>query len=103
MLRIHCPWCGIRDEIEFRYKGDASVVRPVADEGVEAFARFVYERANPHGWHVEWWLHIAGCRQLLKVLRHTVTHEIAAVGRAGDDLPLPPDPASTPDLPREPP
>lgn len=86
MLRIDCPWCGERDEIEFRYKGDASVARPAADAGVEAFARFVYERANPHGWHLEWWLHSGGCRQLLKVLRHTVTHEIAAVGRPGDEL-----------------
>ncbi len=89
MLQIDCPWCGVRDEIEFRYKGDASLVRPSADAGVEAFARFTYLRANPRGWHLEWWLHTAGCRQLLQVLRHTVTHEIAAVGRPGDALPIP--------------
>ena len=26
MLRISCPWCGVRDEVEFRYRGDASVL-----------------------------------------------------------------------------
>ena len=28
MLRIRCPWCGVRDEIEYRYRGDATRVRP---------------------------------------------------------------------------
>ena len=39
-------------------------------------ARYVYERANPRGWHLEWWLHAGGCRALLKIVRHTLTHEI---------------------------
>ncbi|MBV8909619.1 MAG: sarcosine oxidase subunit delta, partial [Gammaproteobacteria bacterium] len=30
MLRITCPCCGERDEIEFRYRGDASRSRPAA-------------------------------------------------------------------------
>ncbi len=89
MLRIACPWCGERDEIEFRYRGDATRVRPEADAGLEAFVEFVYERDNPHGWHLEWWLHVGGCRRLLKVVRHTVTHEIRAVSG----------PQETPELP----
>lgn len=91
MLRIPCPYCGVRDEVEFRYRGDASVVRPAGDAAPEAFLAYVYERANPQGWHLEWWLHAGGCRQLLKVVRHTGTHAIAAVGLPGDALPLPPD------------
>lgn len=83
MLRIPCPWCGERDEIEFRYKGDASPVRPPADAPPEAFVAFAFERDNPHGWHLEWWLHVGGCRRLLSVARHTVTHEIRAVTAAG--------------------
>jgi heterotetrameric sarcosine oxidase delta subunit len=86
MLRIACPHCGPRDEAEFRYRGDASQARPAADAGEGAFAAYVYERANPNGWHLEWWLHAAGCRQVLKVLRHTGTHAIAAVGSPGDEL-----------------
>ena len=51
MLRITCPWCGVRDEAEFRYRGDASVRRPAQDAGIDAFYDYVYERANPKGWH----------------------------------------------------
>lgn len=91
MLRIDCPWCGARDEAEFRYRGDASLSRPAADAGVEAFTAYVYTRANVRGWHAEWWLHIGGCRKLLKVVRHTLTHEIHAVGGAQDALDASPD------------
>jgi methylglutamate dehydrogenase subunit B len=89
MLRIRCPYCGLRDESEFRYRGDASLVRPEGDAGADAFSSYVYERANPQGWHAEWWLHAGGCRQVLKVVRHTLTHAIAAVGLPDNDLPIP--------------
>jgi sarcosine oxidase subunit delta len=82
MLRINCPWCGLRDEIEFRYRGDAEVQRPAADAPSDDFVRFVYERDNPRDWHPEWWLHTGGCRRLLRVERHTLTHEIRAVSDA---------------------
>jgi heterotetrameric sarcosine oxidase delta subunit len=88
MLRIPCPWCGERDEVEFRYRGDASKARPAGDAGPAAFAAYVYERDNPLGWHVEWWLHVAGCRQLLKVVRHTLSHDIHAVLAPADDVSL---------------
>ncbi len=95
MLRIDCPWCGVRDEAEFKYGGDATVKRPKiegmpADGGAAAYYDYVYERANPKGWHVEWWHHVSGCRQWLKVVRHTVTHDIRQVGKAGDDVAVPP-------------
>jgi sarcosine oxidase subunit delta len=94
MLRIRCPWCGERDESEFRYRGDASRHRPAADDGVAAFNAYVYERDNPRGWHSEWWLHVGGCRSLLKVLRHTLSHEIYRVGGADEELSPPPDGAA---------
>jgi heterotetrameric sarcosine oxidase delta subunit len=87
MLRIACPWCGVRDETEFRYRGDASQSRPDGEAGLAAFTAYVYQRGNPCGWHSEWWLHAGGCRQLLKVVRHTLTHEIRWVGSAGDQPP----------------
>ncbi|MBV8783447.1 MAG: sarcosine oxidase subunit delta [Gammaproteobacteria bacterium] len=83
MLRIPCPWCGVRDEVEFRYRG-ARLTRPEDGAGAEAFVSYVYARANPAGWHWEWWLHVAGCRRLLAVRRHTLTHEIAAVHDAAE-------------------
>ena len=89
MLRIPCPWCGERDEVEFRYRGDASHSRPAADAAPDEFAEFVYRRDNPRGWHLEWWLHVGGCRRLLKVVRHTVHHQIHAVGSPDESLHLP--------------
>ena len=50
MLRIACPWCGVRDEVEFRYRGDATLARPDArggDRAQAAFHAYVYERDNP--------------------------------------------------------
>ena len=91
MLRIRCPHCGELDESEFRYRGDASRRRPGATASIEEFSGYVYERDNPRGWHLEWWLHVGGCRSLLKVARHTLTHDIAAVGAAEDDVELPKD------------
>ncbi|MBM3531421.1 MAG: sarcosine oxidase subunit delta [Alphaproteobacteria bacterium] len=90
MHRIDCPWCGVRDEAEFSYRGDATVKRPPADGGAEGFYAYVYDRTNPKGWHVEWWHHVAGCRQFLKVVRHTVTHEIRSVAKATDEVAAPP-------------
>jgi heterotetrameric sarcosine oxidase delta subunit len=92
MLRIACPHCGTRDEVEFSYRGDATVRRPrdaAPEEEAEAFFRYVHARANPRGWHVEWWQHAAGCRQWLKVVRHTVTHEVAQVLTAGETPEVP--------------
>jgi heterotetrameric sarcosine oxidase delta subunit len=82
MLRIACPFCGVRDEIEFRYRGDASVVRPPAGDGEEAFLDYVYVRTNPKGRHEEWWQHVGGCRQALRVVRDTYSHEILSVATA---------------------
>ncbi|MGH8131628.1 MAG: sarcosine oxidase subunit delta [Steroidobacteraceae bacterium] len=91
MLRIPCPWCGVRDEVEFRYRGDAGKSRPAADAGLAAFTSYVYERENPRGWHLEWWLHVGGCRKLLKLERHTVSHEIRWVGTAEEAPPRAPE------------
>lgn len=89
MHRIDCPWCGVRDEAEFQYQGDATVKRPAPDAPAEAFFRYVYIRENPRGWHTEWWHHIGGCRQWIKVVRNTLTHEIASCGSPQDDLEIP--------------
>ncbi|MEM7290109.1 MAG: sarcosine oxidase subunit delta [Pseudomonadota bacterium] len=89
MHRIVCPWCGARDEAEFQYQGDATKVRPGENASEAAFFDYVYARKNPKGWHTEWWHHTGGCRQWVKVVRNTVTHEIYACGKPDDELPLP--------------
>ena len=78
MLRIPCPWCGERNMVEFTYGGAADRPHPgLAAETAEYFEH-VYLRANPRGPHLEYWHHVNGCRQWLKVKRDTLSHEIQA-------------------------
>jgi sarcosine oxidase subunit delta len=78
MLRINCPWCGDRAQIEFTYGGDGSVQRPRDPEPVSAkeWFTYLYLRQNEKGPHLELWQHSGGCRRWLKVRRDTLTHEI---------------------------
>ena len=91
MLQIPCPFCGVRDDAEFRYRGDARAERPPASAEASRFAAYVYMRENPKGWHLEYWQHAHGCRRVLAVWRHTETHAIAWVGYADAPPPVPPD------------
>ena len=78
MLLIPCPWCGPRDETEFRYGGEAHVPRPANPEQMSdrEWGEFLFIRSNPKGWFRERWVHAAGCRRWFNAIRHTVTHEI---------------------------
>jgi sarcosine oxidase, subunit delta len=90
MLSIRCPWCGPRDEVEFRYGGQAHVAYPAdpAALDAEAWAGYLFVRDNPKGWFAERWVHTHGCRRWLNVVRHTVNHRIAAVYRPGEPRPV---------------
>lgn len=78
MLLIPCPWCGPRDEVEFRCGGQAGVDYPPDPEALDdvAWAEFLYVRDNPSGPFEERWLHVAGCRQWFNIVRDTETHAI---------------------------
>ena len=78
MLLIRCPWCGPRDETEFRYGGEAQVARPADPQALDAaaWAGYVFMRNNPKGWFRERWVHASGCRRWFDIERHTLTHEI---------------------------
>lgn len=80
MLLISCPWCGERDETEFRYGGQAHVAYPADPHALDdtEWANYVFMRDNPKGWFAERWLHSAGCRRWFNAIRHTVTYEIRA-------------------------
>ena len=92
MMRIECPWCGGRDETEFHYGGEAHIARPADPDALsdEAWADYLFMRANPKGIHAERWMHAQGCRRWFNLLRHTATHEVVAVypmGAPRPDLP----------------
>lgn len=92
MLLIRCPWCGPREELEFRNGGEAHIARPADAMNVSDadYAQYLFMRKNPKGWHYERWNHVAGCRRWFNALRHTVTHEIAATYKPGEKKPEPP-------------
>lgn len=84
-MRIDCPLCGLRDNGEFAYLGDASPVRPQgSDVSPEAMIDYVYLRANIAGPHRELWYHTMGCRAWLVITRDTRTHRIDDVALARD-------------------
>ncbi|MCI3181655.1 sarcosine oxidase subunit delta [Caulobacter sp. CCUG 60055] len=81
MLLIPCPWCGPRDETEFRCGGQSHIQRPepYGAVGDQAWSDYLFTRANPKGAGRERWVHAFGCRQWFNLVRDTRTHEIAAV------------------------
>lgn len=87
MLRIACPYCGQRDEPEFSFGGPSHITRPPATAEDETWAKYLYERDNPAGVHLERWLHAYGCRRWFNVARCTLTHEIVMVYEMGDSRP----------------
>jgi sarcosine oxidase subunit delta len=87
MLRLACPHCGTRDEVEFHCGGDSHVERPKPDVSDTEWADYLFNRDNPKGLHFERWCHVFGCGQWFNVARYTFTHEIHGVYRMGEAAP----------------
>ncbi len=90
MLLIPCPYCEEdRPEVEFRYAGEAHIVRAAdpSRESDAAWASYLYMRTNPKGWHAERWHHVHGCGRFFNALRNTITDRIATTYRSGAPRP----------------
>jgi heterotetrameric sarcosine oxidase delta subunit len=90
MLRIYCPYCGVRDEPEFAFGGPSHVTRPSFDVTDAEWTGYLFNRENPKGTHYERWLHVYGCGRWFNVARDTLTHEVRevyAMGSPKPDLP----------------
>jgi len=87
VLRIPCPYCGVRDEPEFTFGGPSHVGRPPLTADDAAWTAYLFQRDNPAGVHFERWLHAYGCGRWFNVSRSTLTHEIVAVYRMGEPKP----------------
>ena len=81
MMQINCPFCGLRDETEFTWGGEAHITRPVAPENQsdEQWANYLFIRKNPKGIHHERWCHTYGCGLWFNMSRDTENHKISAV------------------------
>jgi sarcosine oxidase, subunit delta len=86
MLRITCPYCGDRPEIEFRYAGEAHVVRASDASAISdtEWQAFLYLRSNPLGLHKERWRHTHGCGQFFNAVRDTKTDKFVETYRIGE-------------------
>lgn len=82
MLRIPCPYCGVRDQDEFTAWGDASRAIPALNAARENWVEAVYARNNPRGLTQEFFHHTLGCRRWLVVERDNVTHEVLSAKAA---------------------
>ena len=82
MIRIPCPYCGVRDHSEFVYGSDASVEYPALDAPAEAWLEAVFERENIDGVQFETWQHLHGGRMGIVGERDTTTHQIHSVRAA---------------------
>jgi heterotetrameric sarcosine oxidase delta subunit len=85
-MLIHCPFCGVRNRLEFTVRGESRPSRPCAGapDAARQFEAFVYDRENAAGSTREYWHHSAGCRRWLIVTRDTLTHDVMAVVLAGE-------------------
>ena len=90
MLLISCPWCGERDETEFRCHGEAHIARPKQPAALSdaQWADYLFMRSNPKGVHFERWRHVHGCGRWFNVARDTVSDRILKVYTMGESRPL---------------
>jgi sarcosine oxidase, subunit delta len=90
MLQITCPYCGVRDEAEYRFGGESHVSRPSLESTDTEWGDYLFNRTNPQGVHYERWCHSYGCGRWFNVARDTVSHEVLAVYRMGEPKPAVP-------------
>lgn len=90
MMMINCPWCGPRNQDEFRCGGQAHIHRPADPASVSdaAWAEYQFMRENPCGIHLERWQHLHGCTMWFHMARDTLTHEIRAIYRIDEAPPV---------------
>jgi sarcosine oxidase subunit delta len=87
MLQIPCPFCGVRDETEFRFGGEAHRATPPLTSSDEEWSDYLFSRRNPKGIHFEVWCHSYGCGRWFNMVRDTVTHTVHAVYPMGEQPP----------------
>lgn len=88
MMRINCPYCGERDEVDFRCGGESHILRPEPGVDDVAWSDYLFNRDNPKGVVYERWCHIYGCGRWFNVARNSLTHEIYETYKIGDPKPI---------------
>lgn len=87
MLLIPCPYCGPRNELEFRHGGEAHVARDPQSADDAAWTAFLFTRSNTRGVLAERWRHTSGCGRFFNCVRDTVSDTILATYKVGEPKP----------------
>ena len=89
MLLIPCPWCGPRDEVEFRYGGQAHLAYPADPDALsdEEWADYLFMRDNPEGDFPERWFHAARLPALVQRRAEHGDLRVRATYRVGEEPP----------------
>jgi len=87
MQRFPCPFCGPRDEREFRYAGEAGKVRPdtAKDISDSEWREYQFAHANPIGRAAEIWVHVP-CQEYFIMSRNTSTMEVLETKQLRKDV-----------------
>jgi sarcosine oxidase subunit delta len=78
MQLFPCPFCGPRDETEFRFAAEAGRRRPepAAEVSDADWAAYLYANDAPRGAAQEVWLHVT-CGEYFLLSRDTLTRQVA--------------------------
>ena len=89
MFIINCPFCGERDQSEFKAGGEAHILRPKQPSELsdDEWAEFLFMKKNIKGIQFERWNHSNGCRRWFNVVRNTATDEIIKIYNMGENPP----------------
>ena len=90
MFIINCPYCGEREQSEFKAGGEAHIVRPKQPTELsdDEWAEYLFMRKNIKGVQFERWNHTFGCRQWFNAARNTATDEIIKIYNMGEKAPI---------------
>ncbi|MEM6888302.1 MAG: sarcosine oxidase subunit delta [Pseudomonadota bacterium] len=77
MQLFTCPFCGLRNETEFYFAGEAGKARPDTTHPIsdEAWANYLFTKKNACGVVEEAWVHIP-CKEMFVMRRDTVSMEV---------------------------
>ncbi|WP_299751582.1 sarcosine oxidase subunit delta [uncultured Tateyamaria sp.] len=80
MQQFPCPFCGLRDEREFHFSGEAGNIRPDTTQPVSDadWRDYLYTHENPKGVSREIWVHTT-CQEYFMMERDTVTMAVIGI------------------------
>ena len=88
MQQFPCPFCGLRDEREFHFAGEAGKSRPDTTGKVSSadWASYLYTQKNLKGEVREVWMHTP-CSELFILCRDSVTMAVLDHEQLRKDMP----------------